>query len=144
VAEREPLLLAPGRVLPEHCLRAEFARSGGPGGQNVNKVETKVVLRFQVGNEQVFTRDEIERLRRKLGPKLTREGELIVSATEHRSRERNMEAARQRLLEILVAALHVPRSRRATRPSRGGVRRRLQAKSRRSEVKHGRRNKEEE
>ena len=143
MSARGPLRIQPGLELPESAVRAEFARSGGPGGQNVNKVETKVVLRFDVAGAGVFSPAQLERVLRKLGTKLTAAGELLVTAERHRSRERNLVEARERLAELLREALFVEKTRKATRPTRGAVRRRLDEKARRSRTKETRRGKDD-
>ena len=144
MAEREPLEVRPGLVLPEWELRTEFSRAGGPGGQNVNKVETRAVLRFDVAHSSAFTPDQRARLLERLGPRLTSRGELLVACTEHRSQERNVAGARERLAALLRAALHVEKARRPSRPTRGSVRRRLDQKRKRSGTKRARRGENDE
>ncbi|MBK7875038.1 MAG: aminoacyl-tRNA hydrolase [Planctomycetes bacterium] len=139
MAEREPLEIRPGVVIPEWELRPEFSRASGPGGQNVNKVETRAVLRFDVARSTAFRPEQRARLLERLASRLTNQGELLVACTEHRSQERNLAGARERLATILRAALHVDAPRRPSRPTRGSVRRRLEQKRKRSGTKRARR-----
>ena len=133
------LAVLPGLVIPEGELQVEAAHSGGPGGQNVNKVATKVVLRFDLLGSRTLSEVQRARLRERLGPRLTRSGEIVLHASRFRERPRNLEDARQRLAELLREALRTPRRRRATRPTRSSVRRRLEHKRRRGETKRRRR-----
>lgn len=135
----EPLVVREDLVLPADELRVSFSRSGGPGGQNVNKVETRVVLRFDVRGSRTLGEGQRRRIEEKLASRLTGEGELIVAADTHRERARNLAEARERLAALLRGALHRDPPRKSTRPTRGSVRRRLQEKKRRGDVKRDRR-----
>ena len=133
----EDLRLKGGHAIPGEEIEVEYARSGGPGGQHVNKTETKVTLRFDLPASSLP--DEVkEKLRRRLATRLTKNGELLISADAHRERTRNMDDARERLIEILEAALVEPKKRKKTKPSRGAKARRLSEKRKTSEKKQAR------
>lgn len=135
----EPLFVRPGVVIPADELDIRFARAGGPGGQHVNKVETKVDLRYRPATSRVLDEEQRARLLERLAGRLTADGELIVVASGHRDRLGNIEDARERLAGLLREALKPRKKRRATSPTRGSQRRRLETKRRRSDTKRQRR-----
>ena len=128
-----------GLVIDSAEIEERFVRSGGPGGQNVNKVATAVQLRFDVRHSPSLPVDVRARLERLAGRLVTREGVLVITAQRFRTQERNRPDALDRLLEWIRRALIVPRSRRPTRPSAAAVRTRLEAKRRRATLKARRR-----
>ncbi|HJP02628.1 MAG TPA: alternative ribosome rescue aminoacyl-tRNA hydrolase ArfB [Planctomycetota bacterium] len=135
----EPLRVTSRLVIAPEELAVSFSRSGGPGGQNVNKVETRVTLRFHVANSPALSEPQRARALERLGARLTAEGELILSSSRTRQRARNLEDARERLAVLLREATAVRKPRRPTRPTRSSVRRRLEEKKRRSQTKRERR-----
>ena len=130
--------VTPFIAIDEDELSETFIRSAGPGGQNVNKVATAVQLRFDVRNSPSLPDDVKARLERLAGRRLTLEGVLVIMAHRHRTQERNREDARARLVELIRQAAERPKPRRPTRPTLGSKKRRLEAKSQRSEVKRNR------
>ena len=127
--------------IDERELEERFIRSSGPGGQNVNKVSTAVELRFDVRSSPSLPGDVKSRLARLAGRRLTDEGVLVIRAEQFRTQERNRDDARQRLAELIVQALYVPKKRIATKPSRAAKARRVDSKVRRSKVKSMRKSK---
>ena len=124
--------------IPAAELSFSFARSSGPGGQNVNKVNSKVWLRFDVVNSPSLPPDVRARFLSRYASRISTEGHILISSEGHRDRSRNMADACQRLAELIAAVATAPRKRHKTRPSRGAVERRLKQKSARSDTKSGR------
>ena len=115
--------------------RADFSRSGGPGGQNVNKVNTKVTLRISLNNLAGLNDAEIGRLREKLASRITGEGELVIAASEERSQRTNLERAYARMEALIVNAGRLPRIRRPTKPGPAAREERLRLKHRQAHKK---------
>jgi ribosome-associated protein len=124
--------------------QADFSRSGGPGGQNLNKVNTKVTLRISLDGLEGLSDAEAMQVREKLTSRITGEGELVIAASEERSQLRNLERAYARMESLIVNAARIPKPRRATKPSLAAKENRLQSKHRRSKVKTERRFKPDE
>ncbi len=134
----EDLAINEAIAIPSRELRESFARSGGPGGQNVNKVETKAELRWTPAESAALSDADRAWLLRRLTSRLTAEGELLVTSTRTRDQSRNRDDARQKLAEIVRRALERPKRRKKTRPSKGSVESRLKDKRRRSDAKEKR------
>jgi ribosome-associated protein len=125
--------------IPDSELEWSFVRSGGPGGQNVNKVASKAVLRWHAAGSPSVPDEVKARLRTLQRRRLTREGELIVTSQRFRDQERNRADCLDKLRDMLREAASRPKARRPTKPSRGAREARLQDKRRRSAAKARRR-----
>jgi ribosome-associated protein len=119
-------------------IEEKFVSASGPGGQNVNKVASAVQLRFNIKRSALFDDEEKWRIRRALGSRVTTDGDIMIFAQTQRSQQRNREEARDRLAEMLEKAVVKPKKRVATKPSKAAKQRRLDGKSKRSDVKRNR------
>ncbi len=132
------LVIAPGITIPGAHLQVSFSRSGGPGGQNVNKVSSRVAIEVDVVGLQALSADQKARLRRLAGRRISKDGVLRIVSQTTRDQSRNLEDARERIREIFAASLVAPKIRTPTRVTRGARRARLEDKRRRSEIKRAR------
>lgn len=135
----DDLAVKDGLTIPGSELSWTAVASGGPGGQNVNKVATKIQLRWDFANSRALPPWARERFVAIAGRRLDADGQVTVASTATRSQGRNVEDARARLAELIARALDRPRPRRATKPSRAAKRRRLETKRRLGEKKKLRR-----
>jgi ribosome-associated protein len=134
----EPLRVNAEVVVPAQALSFRAVRSAGPGGQNVNKVASKVELRVDLGRVLGLSEAARSRLLALAAPRLDAEGRLLVVSQKTRDQHRNLEDARDKLRSLVLRSLVAPRVRRATRPSSASRRRRLEAKRRQGERKRAR------
>ncbi len=126
-------------IIPENELDISFSRSGGKGGQNVNKVETKATLRWDVYNSQVLTPEEKYKIVHKLHNRITEKGDLVLWSQSQRSQAQNKAAVIAKLNDLINRALQPEKKRIPTRPSKASKEKRIQAKKRKSEKKQLRR-----
>ncbi len=129
--------IAPGILLDDTAIEVSFIQSGGPGGQNVNKVSTAAQLRFDPstgGYDEAY----LARLRLLAGQRMTTEGVVVITARRFRTQDRNREDAMERLVDLLRQAAHRPKSRRPTRPTKASKERRLTGKAVRGKTKRER------
>lgn len=130
--------IAPGIYIPAAALRFQFSRSSGPGGQNVNKVNTKVQLWVPLVEIQGLSAPALNRLRVLAGGRLTSEDEIFLSSDASRSQSANQRQVMQMLRELILQAKREPKKRRKSRPSRAAKQRRLDQKHHRAEIKKNR------
>ncbi len=135
----EDLVVNSRLTIPAAELSASYSRSSGPGGQNVNKVNSRVTLRWQVGDQPLLTHGWRQRLLARYGNRVTREGELLIHSEKYRDQPRNLADCRQRLADLLRQCATPPIQRKKTRPSLASQRRRLDEKRRVSQKKNQRR-----
>jgi ribosome-associated protein len=124
--------------IPEREFQWSYARSGGPGGQNVNKVASKAELRWNVAGSPTLPADVKNRLMAQVRKRITSEGELILTSQRYRDQGRNRDDCLEKLRALILRAVTPPRPRKATRPTRASRFQRLQAKKHRSAMKKSR------
>lgn len=127
--------ITPVIAIGDDEIAESFTRASGPGGQNVNKVETAVQLRFDVNNSPSLSEEVKARLARLAGSRLTNDSVLVIVAQRYRTRERNRADALERLIDLIRRAAERPKPRKPTKPTAAAKRRRLESKKRRSTVK---------
>ncbi len=133
------IVVSPRLTIPASELSLAFARSGGPGGQNVNKVSSKVELRWNPTSSAALAPDDRTWLLSRLANRLTTDGTLIVTSTATRDQLKNRDDALGKLALIVRTALERPKTRRPTKPTRSSKRRRVEGKRHRAEIKRNRR-----
>lgn len=126
-------------AIPRSELRLSFARSSGPGGQNVNKVNSKVVLHWPVATSPSLPDDVRERFLARYATRITTQGELVLSSQESRDQSANIDDCFDKLRAMVQSVATAPKKRRPTKPTKGSQQRRLQAKKGRSMTKQHRR-----
>ena len=135
----DDLTVMEGVTIPARELAWTAVASGGPGGQNVNKVATKVQLRWTLADSSVLPAWAMERLRALAGRRIDADDVLMISSSSTRSQDRNLELARERLAALVREALARPKQRRPTKPSRAAKRKRVDTKRRQGQKKAARR-----
>jgi ribosome-associated protein len=130
--------VTPRISLNEDELTFDAIRASGPGGQNVNKVSSAIQMRFDARHSPSLPDDVAARLIRLAGARATKDGVIVITAQRFRDQARNKEDAIARLIELIVHAAHVDKPRRATKPTRAGVEKRLQTKAKHARLKSDR------
>lgn len=136
----EDLVVNNRLTIPASQLQANYSRSSGPGGQNVNKVSSKVTLRWYVDDQPLLPPGWRNRLWATYGNRITREGDFVIHSDRYRDQPRNLADCRARLVEMLLACAAAPVIRKKTMPSKSSQRRRVDDKRKLAEKKSGRRN----
>lgn len=132
------LVISESLTIPDAELRLSFARSSGPGGQNVNKVSSKAVLHFAVVTSPSLPGGVRQRFLTAFSSRITKAGEVVIHSDEYRDQPKNIQACHDKLREMIQTVLKPPKKRRATKPTKGSKVRRLNDKKARSQTKAGR------
>lgn len=135
---KRDLVITTSLVIPEGEIHWQFARSGGPGGQNVNKVNSKAILRWEIHRNQTLPAAALQRLKTAAENRINNDGDLILSCDEYRDQPKNIARCESKLRALVLQSLHTPRVRKATKPTYSSTRRRLDSKKRTAEKKAGR------
>jgi ribosome-associated protein len=144
VSRLPPEIRVTDRVrVPAAEVSLSYARSGGPGGQHVNRTSSKVLLRWNPFTSAALNADDRRFLRERLASRLTTEGDLLITSDVERDQSRNVADALERFVRVVRDAIRRPTPRKATRPTRGSRERRIEAKKRRSSRTHERRTRED-
>jgi len=141
MAEESLFVINSTLKIPRAEIQFEFSRSGGPGGQNVNKVNSKTTLRWNLQENQSLPEALRNRLRSLAGRRLTDKGELLLVGQRYRDQPKNIEDCLERLRELVLQASTIPRKRVKTKPTKGSIRRRLTDKKAESQKKQSRQRK---
>ena len=126
-------------TIADEELRFSFSRSGGPGGQNVNKVNSKATLHWQPGSSAALPEDVRDRFLARYAARITNDGDVVITSQQSRDQPKNIEDCLEKLRAMILAILVPPKKRRATKPTKGSQRRRLNEKKQRSQTKQNRR-----
>lgn len=139
---KDGVLIKDGLIIPIYEIEFSASRAGGPGGQHVNKTNTRITLRWNVTSSMALNEEQKQRLQDKLQSELTTTGDLIIHSSESRSQEHNKKAALARFAQKINKALQVPKKRMKPRVSKSAKEKRLQSKKQRGELKKMRSKKE--
>ncbi len=126
-------------VIADEELQFTFSRSSGPGGQNVNKVNSKATLHWNPNTSPALPEEVRTRFLERYAKRITNDGQIVITAQESRDQPKNIAICLEKLRAMIVGVLVVPKKRRPTKPTKGSKRRRLKAKKERSEIKANRR-----
>ena len=138
---RSPMLsISDTIVIPRSELQLSFSRSPGPGGQNVNKVNSKVTLRWDIRNTTALPWGVKQRFLARFGNRISKEGQLVLTSHRHRDQPRNVTDVQEKLRQLILMVIEPPKQRKKIKRSKASNRKRLDQKRRRSEQKSGRRN----
>jgi len=138
---KDDLAIKNGIVIPGYEIEVTASRAGGPGGQHVNKADTRITVRWNVKETTALSETQKERVLKNLESRLTSSGDLIIYHSSSRSQQQNKKNALARLAQVVRKALHVPKKRMATRVSKAAKESRLRAKKQRGEIKKMRKKK---